>query len=72
MQIHGSIEGNLIAAVRSASRLRGQLVHADTIKHWSDLLQHARRELATNLALPADSMTRLVAELEVELARRPN
>jgi len=71
MQLHGSTEGNLISAVRSASRLRGQPVHADTIKHWADLLQHARRELSLSAALPSEPLKRLVAELEVELTKRP-
>jgi hypothetical protein len=71
MQLHGSTEGNLIAAVRSASRLRGRPVHADTIQHWADLLDHARRELSTTAALPSQPLQRLVAELEVEMAKRP-
>ena len=71
MHLHGSTEGNLIAAVRSASRLRGHPVHADTIKHWADLLHHARKELSTSIGLPAEPLARLVAELEVEMARRP-
>lgn len=71
MQLHGSTEGNLIAAVRSAIRLRTQPVHADTIRYWTDLLHHARREISTNAALASESLTRLVAELEVELVKRP-
>jgi hypothetical protein len=71
MQLHGSTEGNLIAAVRSASRLRGQPVHADTIEHWTELLRHARRELSTSAALPSEPLKRLVAELEVEMTKRP-
>ena len=71
MQLHGSTEGNLISAVRSASRLRAHPVHADTIKHWADLLQHARRELSLSAALPSEPLKRLVAELEVELTKRP-
>ena len=71
MQLHGSTEGNLIAAVRSASRLRGHPVHADTIKHWADLLHHARRELSSTAALPSEHLQRLVAELEDEMAKRP-
>jgi hypothetical protein len=71
MQLHGSTEGNLISAVRSASRLRGHPVHADTIKHWADLLQHARRELSSSAAFPPEPLKRLAAELEVELTRRP-
>ena len=70
MQLHGSTEGNLIAAVRSASRLRGQPVHADTINHWTQLLDHARRELSTNVVSQSEPLRRLVAELEVEMTRR--
>ena len=71
MQLHGSTEGNLIAAVRSASRLRGKPVHADTIKHWDDLLRHARSELSTNAVLPSEPLKRLVEELEIEMSKRP-
>jgi hypothetical protein len=45
MKLHGSTEGNLIAAIRSAGRLRGKPVHADTIRYWADLIRHARQEL---------------------------
>ena len=70
MQLHGSTEGNLIAAVRSASRLRGHQVHQDTMKHWSDLLLHAQRELSSSAALPPATLKQLVAQLEAELSRR--
>ncbi len=69
MKLHGSIEDNLKAAVRSARRLRGHPVHADTLKHWSDLLHHARRELASGTG-ERPSMEPLVVELETELASR--
>lgn len=71
MQLHGSIEGNLISALRSANRLRDRPVHADTVRFWSDLIQHARRELSSCAALPSDALKRLVADLELEIARRP-
>ena|SRR5687768_14503028 len=71
MELHGSTERNLIAAVRSASRLRGHPVHADTIKHWANLLHHARRELSTSAALSSEPLKRLVVELEVEMSKRP-
>ena len=44
MQLHGSTEGNLISAIRSANRLRDRPVHSDTVKFWSELIQHARKE----------------------------
>ena len=71
MHLHGTIEGNLISAIRSASRLRDRPVHADTVKFWSDLIQHARKELSSCAALPSDALKRLVADLELEVARRP-
>jgi hypothetical protein len=61
----------LIAAVRSASRLRGQPVHADTIKHWADLLHHARRELSTNAALHRNAEA-VGGGVEVELTGARN
>ena len=69
MQLHGSIRDNLVAAVRSARRLREQPVHADTLKHWDDLLHHARRELAAGGG-GEPSIDPLVAELEAEIALR--
>ena len=71
MQLHGSTEGNLLSAIRSASRLRGRPVHADTLKFWSDLVRHARDELSTMVGLPPEPLKRLVAELELEIGRRP-
>ena len=71
MQLHGTIEGNLISAIRSASRLRDRPVHADTVRFWSELIQHARKELSSCAALPSQALRRLVAELEQEIARRP-
>ena len=71
MQLHGTIEGNLISAIRSANRLRDRPVHADTLKFWAELIKHARRELASSAALPREALRRLVAELELEVARRP-
>lgn len=71
MRLHGSTEGNLIAAIRSASRLRGRPVHADTLKYWADLIRHARDEVSSWVGLPPESLTRLAAELESELGRRP-
>jgi hypothetical protein len=71
MQLHGSTEGNLISAIRSAIRLRDRPVHTDTVKFWSDLIKHARNELSSRAALPSDDMQRLVLDLELEVARRP-
>ena len=71
MKLHGSTEGNLIAALRSARRLRGLTVHPDTLQHWTDLLKHADEEILSGQAMPREPMTQLVAELRDELAIRP-
>jgi len=70
MKLHGSTEGNLIAAIRSASRLRGKPVHADTIRYWADLIRHARQELTAGFLFPSKALEGLVADLEFEVSRR--
>lgn len=70
MKLHGSTEGNLISAIRSANRLRGQTVHADTLKYWSDLIRHARDELSFNASLPSESLSRLIGDLEQAIFQR--
>jgi hypothetical protein len=67
MELHGSIVNNLASALQSARRLRGHPVHADTLGHWKDLLDHARRELAAGSTEPVKS---LILELENALADR--
>jgi len=67
MELHGSIVNNLTSAVQSARRLRGEPVHADTVDHCADLLDHARRELADGSSEPIQP---LIVELEKELAER--
>jgi hypothetical protein len=70
MKIEGSIRSNLISAITSARRLRGQRVHRDTIAYWHAILDHGRRAVAGPLGEP---VAELVAQLEDELAetRRP-
>lgn len=67
MELHGTTEANLVAAVRSARRLRGHPVHADTVKHWTDLLHQARQQLAAGDADAPDALRQLIADLETEL-----
>ena len=67
MDLYGSISNNLASAVQSARRLRGQTVHDDTLCHWTDLLLHARRELAAGSTEPIQA---LIIQLERELADR--
>ena len=70
MELHGSVEDNLMAAVRSARRFRVHPVHADTLKHWDDLLKHARREIESRNG-DRRSLEPLIVELETEIAARP-
>ena len=70
MRLHGSTEGNLIAAIQSARRWRGLPVYADTLRHWTDILHHAEVELAAGARLPCEPLNQLVAQLKVELAER--
>jgi hypothetical protein len=67
MELYGSIVNNLTSAVQSARRLKGHPVHADTLGHWRDLVDHARRELTKGSTEPIQT---LVVELENELADR--
>jgi hypothetical protein len=69
MQLHGTTEGNLISAVRSATRLRGRPVHADTLKYWSDLLRHARSEFSSGAAFESEPLARLITQLEQEIVQ---
>jgi hypothetical protein len=67
MDLYGSTLNNLVTAVQSARRLRGQPVHDDTLGHWTDVLRHAQKELAAGSTEPIQA---LIVELERELADR--
>jgi hypothetical protein len=67
MDLHGSTSNNLASALQSARRLRGHPVHDDTLSHWTNLLHHARRELAAG---SSEAIQTLIIELEKELAVR--
>ncbi|GAA3902079.1 hypothetical protein GCM10022276_21000 [Sphingomonas limnosediminicola] len=63
MKIEGSVRSNLLAAIASSRRLRGQRVHRDTLKHWQQIAEHAGR-----VSMHGEAVTDLVAELNAELA----
>jgi hypothetical protein len=65
MRIEGTIRANLLAAIASIRRLRGQSVHGDTMGHWRKLADHARES-----GCKADG--ELSGELEAELALLPD
>lgn len=64
MRIEGTLRSNLIAAIASARRLRGQRVHGDTLNHWHRLLDHARQ--VASQPLP-EACGDLITQLETEL-----
>jgi hypothetical protein len=66
----GTLLQNLQAALASAKRLRGQPVHRDTIDFWRQLLHHAEAVEQVYPASDAPMVTRLIAELQQELAGR--
>jgi hypothetical protein len=70
MKLHGSLEDNLTAAVRSAKRLRGHHVHPDTLGYWGELLHYARRERTSRYAQEGHVLGRLIIDLEAEIAER--
>ena len=69
MELAGSLEDNLVAAVESVRRHRDHAVYRDTVKYWSDLLQYARQtksEKTENL----DAIDDLLVELDLAVLER--
>jgi hypothetical protein len=66
MELHGTIEANLAAAIDSSRRLKGHPVHVDTRDHWAGVLREARRELSGDES--RISLRDLILQLEHELA----
>ena len=67
MNLHGSLVENLEAALESTRRLRGQRVYPDTVEFWSELLDTARRVLATVIDANSPAVASLADQLELEL-----
>jgi len=70
MKLHGNLESNLSAAVRSARRLRGHPVHLDTLSYWGELIRHARSERPPGYPQEGHVLGRLIMDLETEIAER--
>jgi hypothetical protein len=68
--LHGTIEQNLISAVRSAKRLRGQQVHRETVEHWKYILGLGERELSAETSSELEGLRTFVAELRTEMVLR--
>ena len=69
MKLHGSITDNLIAAVESVRRHRNHPVYRETVKYWSDLLQHAR-QAKSGEGENLESIDALLAELDLAVQER--
>ena len=66
MKIEGSIQANMLSAIVSSRRLRGQRVHKDTLAYWHAILEQGRR---AGLGPFKDDVSHLVDELAFELAQ---
>lgn len=66
MKIQGTVRSNLLAAIASARRWRGQRVHKDTLEYWRRLLDHSRGGSGHP---HGEAVNDLVADLEFELTQ---
>lgn len=66
MKIEGTIQANLLSAIVSSRRLRGQRVHKDTIAYWHAILERGRR---AGVGPFKNDVSHLVDELALELAQ---
>ncbi len=69
MELYGTPEENLRAAIASVKRHEGHPVRTETVQFWSDLLQHCRAE---KLRGPANGavLDPLIGQLDAALAIR--
>ena len=65
MKIEGTINANLLSAIVSSRRLRGQRVHRDTIAYWHAVLEQGRR---AGVGPFKNDVPHLVDELALEMA----
>jgi hypothetical protein len=70
MNLEGSLNNNLEAAVTSAQKHRTRPVYSETMAYWEELLAHARR--AKNGLQGADAAVaeQLIARLDAEIMMR--
>ncbi|MGZ8350037.1 MAG: hypothetical protein ACXWUX_14650 [Allosphingosinicella sp.] len=70
MKLHGTLQQNLSAAVRSAQRLHGHPVHVDTLEYWGELLRHARLQMEAGSTSNRQDLEQILVVLETEIADR--
>lgn len=66
MKIEGSIRSNLLSAIVSSRRLRGQRVHSDTVAYWQAILAHGR---SADVGPFRTDVSDLLDELALELTQ---
>ena len=69
MRLVGSLKDNLAAAVESVRRHRNHPVYRETVKYWSDLLQHAR-QAKSDEGENSESINALLVELDLAVQER--
>ena len=69
MKLDGSLTENLVAAVESVRRHRDHPVYRETVKYWSDLLQHAR-QVKSGENENLESIDALLVELDLAVHER--
>lgn len=70
MELEGTLNANLKAAVESAQRLRGRNVYRETLEYWEQLLalaRHSKGRLGDAEAVVAED---LIATLDAEIMMR--
>lgn len=70
MELSGSLADNVEAALRSAKRLSGQPVYADTLRFWTDLAAHAEAAVRELSSAEAFAVERLLSQLRAEIVNR--
>ena len=70
MKLHGSLVYNLELALLSARRFREKKVYADTLEHWSGLVDYAHLQLDRGDMPDMVAVGRIADELADEIASR--
>jgi hypothetical protein len=70
LEIEGTLNANLEAAVASAQRLRGRNVYKETLEYWEQLLALARHSKNRLTGAEVAAAELLIAKLDFEVMMR--
>ena len=70
MELHGSIEQNLEAALESIKRMSGRRVYRETLDHWTLVLKKAKGLRDRSGRGHTPRLDRLITEVDAHLAER--